>query len=315
MGALTPAVDPRGEPGGSALPWDLPALVGIEAFVALSEADGVETAALRLRIPPVVLARRVEALQRQLGTELFNHSSAGIELSAAGARYLAAIRVAFERLATATSELRQRGAVTPIVVSAPDYARQHWLEPLLPRLAEQFPDCRFECRAERAAVHDGLAAADLSICAGGSVGASLAGERLFPLYAFPVVAADRNEQPAHRLSFGFRDGDVWDAWRLRGGRLPLGDASQRDHQHATAAWRACAAGEGLSIGLWPWVQPWLDQGALRRLDDQMPIQVGEAYLVGRPRPSNQHRLSALHAWLRQALAGKARPLSLPAPIA
>ena len=76
-------------------------LRALQYFVTAAEAHSFTAAARRLEVSVPAIAKLITALERQLGTSLFDRSAQGIELTADGQAYLASCRPLLEQLAAA----------------------------------------------------------------------------------------------------------------------------------------------------------------------------------------------------------------------
>jgi LysR family glycine cleavage system transcriptional activator len=68
-----------------------PSLRSIAVFVAAGRALSFSAAAWTLSLTPSAVSRRIADLEHELGVALFRRFNRRIELTAAGARYLAAV--------------------------------------------------------------------------------------------------------------------------------------------------------------------------------------------------------------------------------
>ena len=73
------------------MPSRLPSLRAVAIFVAAGRALSFTAAAKTVNLTPSAVSRRIRALERELGTALFRRFNRRLELTAAGARYLAGV--------------------------------------------------------------------------------------------------------------------------------------------------------------------------------------------------------------------------------
>ena len=93
----------------------------IEAFVQVMEHGSIAAAALHAGVTPAMMGRRLDALEKRLGTQLVHRSTRRLALTEAGARFLDDCRQLLAQWAQAessVSEQRHR-ATGHLVVSAP----------------------------------------------------------------------------------------------------------------------------------------------------------------------------------------------------
>lgn len=111
----------------------LPPLTALEAFVQVARTGSVKAAAEELALSTPALSRRIQALERYLGTLLFDRKHQQIELNPDGRRLLAEIAPALDALGAAVEAMS--GPQRPMRVRLgvlPLFATQR----LMPRLGE-----------------------------------------------------------------------------------------------------------------------------------------------------------------------------------
>ena len=93
----------------------------IEAFVLVMEHGSLAAAALHAGITPVMMGRRIDALERRLGTQLIHRSTRRLVLTDQGAGFLDECRVLLAQWtqAEATVSAQKHRASGHLVVSAP----------------------------------------------------------------------------------------------------------------------------------------------------------------------------------------------------
>jgi DNA-binding transcriptional LysR family regulator len=121
--------------------WD-----ALQAFLAVARAGRVSAAAPRLEVEHTTVARRVAALEAQLGVPLFYRTTTGYLLTSHGQKALAQAE-AMERaaLALAARAREDSGAVAGRVriAMAPEFA-SHWLAPQLAAFRQEYPDIQLQ---------------------------------------------------------------------------------------------------------------------------------------------------------------------------
>ena len=116
----------------------------IEAFVAAVDTGSLAKAALRAQVTPVMIGRRIDALERRLGVRLMHRSTRRLALTEQGAVYLEHCRrlvADLDQVEAQINEGRQK-ATGHLVVSAPAaFGRKH-VAPHGPAFVAQNPEVR-----------------------------------------------------------------------------------------------------------------------------------------------------------------------------
>jgi DNA-binding transcriptional LysR family regulator len=76
----------------------------LRAFLVLAEELHFSRAAARVHLSQPALSQQIATLEKELGAKLFQRSTRRVQLTAAGAHFLAGVRPAIEILDRATSE-------------------------------------------------------------------------------------------------------------------------------------------------------------------------------------------------------------------
>lgn len=123
-------------------------LRALQYFVVAAEERSFSGAARRLEVSVPAIAKLVTALEREIGTALFERSSRGLALTADGQVYVDACRPLLEQLAAADAAIaatggRPRGT---LVLGAPPFIVQHWILPALPAFRALYPEIQIDHR-------------------------------------------------------------------------------------------------------------------------------------------------------------------------
>lgn len=123
-------------------------LRALEYFVAAAQTGSFSGAARTQGVTLAAVAKLISALEKDLGTALFDRTSRGITLTADGVLYLDACRPALEQITAAGDAVRvtkgrPRGTV---VVGAPPQLLRHCLIPSMPGFHALYPEIDIELR-------------------------------------------------------------------------------------------------------------------------------------------------------------------------
>lgn len=114
----------------------------VRVFLAVARAGQILGAARRLGLNHATVARHLDALEADLGTELVERRPAGCALTAAGERLVAAAERMEAEAIAAEAELAAGGAGVggTVRIGAPDGLGNYFLAPELARLTSRHPD-------------------------------------------------------------------------------------------------------------------------------------------------------------------------------
>lgn len=123
----------------------LPKLLGLQAFEATARLGSVSRAAAELYLTQGAVSRQLQALESQLGVQLFLRSKKRLLLTEAGSGYLHDVRGGLAVLEDATEALRSKQGQggTLRLATLPTFGAK-WLVPRLPRFHESHPHITLE---------------------------------------------------------------------------------------------------------------------------------------------------------------------------
>lgn len=152
----------------------------IEAFVSVVEKGSLARAALEQHITPVMLGRRIDALERRLGAKLMHRTTRHLTLTEQGTVYLEHCKKILDDLNQAEKIIaagRQK-ATGHLIVSAPAaFGRKH-VAPHAPAFLEANPEVRISFNLSDQVVDLVREGYDMSIRIGGAIDPSLVAVKL-----------------------------------------------------------------------------------------------------------------------------------------
>lgn len=254
----------------------------IETFVRVADAGSLAAAALAEGVSPVVLGRRIDALEKRLGVKLMYRSTRRLVVSEAGAAFLERCRGLLAEWEQAENELAAgRQAVSGhLIVSAPAaFGRMH-VAPHAPGFLADKPDLQVSFNLTDRVVELVREGYDLSIRIGGTVDPNFVAVKLatnrrvvcgtpdyFRKHGRPRTLDDLLEHNC--LAFNLQGGQNRGWYFRRGGKIitmRVGGNLDCNDGELLHRW----ASEGLGLG---WRSTWeiagqLETGALETvLDD------------------------------------------------
>jgi DNA-binding transcriptional LysR family regulator len=242
----------------------------------------MSAAARELSVSQPAVSQRLQQLEAHLGLALFDRSSRGLSLTAAGRDYREAVRVALDALEAAGAGLRSDADRRTVRILANFGFAQFWLMPRLTRLRAAFPHALLRLTTSDRDQDLADIDCDLAIRFGAGAWPGWTVEMLFAEEAFPVCA------PAYLAEHAaLRPGEVASGELLRENLLHMDEVSERWLTWST--WlkgcgevrptsrpsllynsyslllQAALAGEGIALGWRGLVDPFLASGALVQL--------------------------------------------------
>ncbi|SET20736.1 LysR family transcriptional regulator [Oceanicella actignis] len=238
----------------------LPPIALLAAFEATARAGSVTGAAEELDLTQSAVSRQIRALEARLQVALFARRGRRLELTPAGARYLAEVRRALGIIGRASQDLvaNPDGGVLNLAMLPTFGAR--WLAPRLPRFLQAHPGVTlnlatrlrpfdFAAEGHDAAIHFGpeeRLARDWP----GAEAAFLMHERVAPMCAPALAprarsaeALARGAAPLLRIATRPR---AWDDWLAAEGAPPPRPGGMTFDQFAALA-RAAMSGLGVAL--------------------------------------------------------------------
>jgi LysR family glycine cleavage system transcriptional activator len=261
-------------------------------------------AATTLGITVPAVSRRIQLLERHLGTRLFDRLPRGLALTPAGESYIADLGPAWDAVQAATASARAPSRRNALKVSVIPTFAVNWL---LPRLARHKP-AGMEIEIETLPdIVDLSARADLdcAIRLGRGPWAGTSSQTVLPVEAYPVaspafVAAHQLAGPEdlarHTLIGSNHQPDFWPEWFRLSGLAPV-DGPYASFDNLQLVYEAAANGLGIAIGLDPLVRPYLDNGRLVRLWPGNVMLSRSFHLVRPTRRDRDRSIDRFHDWL------------------
>jgi len=154
----------------------------IEAFVLVVDKGSLARAALEKGITPVMLGRRIDALEKRLGAKLMHRTTRHLSLTEQGSVFLEHCRQILgdiDRAERVVSEGRDKATGHLIVTAPASFGRKH-VAPYAPAFLKANPDVRISFNLSDQVVDMVREGYDLSIRIGGNIDQSLVAVKLYP---------------------------------------------------------------------------------------------------------------------------------------
>lgn len=257
-----------------------PSLDDLSVFLAVTEAGGFRTAALRLGLSPSTVSETITRLERRLGAPLLTRTTRSVMPTEAGRKLAARIAPLLSETRAALNDAvsSQEGVRGRLKLNVPGAVMVDILPPLIDRFLRVYPEVRIEVVVDDSLVDVTAADCDAGIRYGEHLAQDMIAAPIGPTVQRAALAAapsylDARGAPAHprdllehdciRTRFSSGALAAWEFERDGAAvsvdppaRLIVGTAGSR------AAIDLAIAGRGLILVFENWLQPHFDSGAL-----------------------------------------------------
>jgi len=278
-------------------------LRAVETFVAAARALSLTLAARELGLTTSAVSRRISELELDLGVDLFHRLNRRIELTPSGARYLASVGEAIDRIHAGSAALgADRARKVVRLACIPEFASA-WLMPRLARFRTVRPDIEVELSTGLDIDQPALGEANAGLFFGaghwpGLIAEPLVGVEVSPICAPQLAPANRRLTPEALDRFTLLSiapvFHLWEEWFAAAGLAGYRPAQVKVFDSVQVAYEAAAAGMGLALGGSCLADRWLEAGRLVPAFDRAPLRSSSGWhLVCRARDRDWAPLKAL----------------------
>lgn len=288
----------------------LPPLPSLRLFEAAGRLQSFKLAADELHLTPSAVSHGIVALERWLGTTLFERRTNGVVLTAAGKDYLAFVSEALAMIAVGTRRLpNARGHRRVSISVAPTFALR-WLVGRLGDFRARHPEIAIAVDTSQRQVGFPIDNVDLAIRMArapwpGLTSTCLFTERLVPVCAPGFLAQhakrrgglDLAKLPLLHVSTATED---WAAWLDAAGLAGIDLSAGLSFDTALMAAAAAAAGLGVAIGRRPLIDRDLTEGRLVEAAAPTLAATTGYWLVQPPEAESRPEVESFAAWLKRS---------------
>lgn len=290
--------------------WEVPPLELLPAFEAAARHLSFTKAAGELFITQSAVSRQIQALEENLGTQLFERRTRALLLTEAGQRYAQVAQTVLGELQEATQKLKGAAAARTVTVTTTPGFASLWLIPRLNGYLQGHPgvDVRISASYEAANLErDGV---DLAIRF--AAADAMAGERpLFREDVIPVCSPALASDPARPLR---EPADLgahvllhmvdaraswieWNIWLHAHGLRDLKPAGALHFNQYDQLVQAAANGQGVALGRLPLLRRMLRDKQLVAPFRKSVVSSRGYYLLRSSRAARNSDVVAFEDWL------------------
>ncbi|EKS71103.1 MULTISPECIES: LysR substrate-binding domain-containing protein [Caballeronia] len=246
----------------------LPPLNPTRAFEATGRLLSISKAADELAVTPAAVSRQVRTLEAYLGVDLFERVKGRLELTSAGARYLAELMPLFAALREATDSLRSSERRARVLkIRSPATFAVRWLIPRLASFHRLHENIDVQLTTSPAPLNFAREDIDAGIQLGDGKWPGLRVQRLIANELVPVAAPSRQVKARSQLQgetllHTLARPEDWTLW-LKAAGLPLsGRRREMRYETSLLAYQAAIEGHGVAIAQKALVRSELESGLL-----------------------------------------------------
>jgi LysR family transcriptional regulator, glycine cleavage system transcriptional activator len=239
------------------MPGKMPPLNALRAFEAAARLGSLKAAAQEASVTHGAISRHIRLLEDWIGAPLFLRHNRRLVLTELGQVYLGEIAPAFQRIARATDDARNRRRRKLLRVNALSTFTVRWLLPRLTDFRGRHPEIDVEVTTSNDAVDAAGEAADVTIRGGpdtiyGYITRVFLAEARQPVCS-PVLLeslplAEPRDLRAHTLLHTTNMVRLWDEWLALAGVPGLEAAGSLVLDHFYLAVEAAVGGLGVAMG-------------------------------------------------------------------
>jgi DNA-binding transcriptional LysR family regulator len=286
---------------------NLPALALLVAFETVARRRSFALAASELNVTASAVSHQIARLETFLDVRLFDRTTAGVRLNAAGDAYLQRVSAALAALRAASQDVKQGAAVSLYVHSAPSFASL-WLMPRLANFANAHPEIALSLSASH--THSDFASGliDLDIRYGtprwpGLETEALFSEKVLPLASPLLINRVSCARTQDILKMPLIQSTVsivqWPDWLLSQNVSEAPDAYALRFDRAQLSLDAAVQGLGVALESSTIAASWIRSGHLIPVfDEACAIPVQGHYMVYPQRHAKREQVRAFIDWLR-----------------
>ncbi len=294
----------------------LPPLPALRSFEAAARYQSFKLAADELFVTPSAIGHQVKHLEDHLGTRLFHRMNRKLQLTDAGAVYLARIRKVFDQIDEASRDVAELGSSERLTLAFPPSLLATWMIPRLTQFMERHPAIQLRFLDTLRHVDFANEQIDAAIWYGFQDWPDLHTDHLFEEHLLPVCSPQllRGQHALRRLQdlqhhpliHTERRLVKWGMVLRAAGCLDIDAGRGLRFLHSIQSLRAAAEGMGVALAERLGVADDVSAGRLV-VPFELPVQIRPApsyYFVCPRRGLTMPRVQAARQWLVEELVPK-----------
>jgi len=287
----------------------LPSTRTLKAFQLAARSGSFKTAASQLFLTPSAVSHQVKGLEEDLGVQLFRRGVRELTLTEAGVSYLAEMDILFERLESATRDLRTRFVRGSLRLRVAPFFANEFLLPRIARLHLAQPQVDLHIDTDGGTeVHP--KEADVSIVLGSGSWDGLTSHRLLAQTYVPACAPALlaggpmrtiEELNAHTLLEHEAHQDAWRRWADSAGMPEPRPRNRIRFDSMISMVQAAERSAGIALVPAPLTLEKFRTNSLARPFRHELATTDSYFLLHRPDADSRPEVSAFRRWILEEL--------------
>lgn len=274
----------------------------LKSFEAAARHMSFKLAAEELFVTPTAISHQVKTLEAQLDCRLFERKTRHIELTLQGHELFTSLRRCFDEIDDSIQRLRSQRSREVVTLGLGPIIGTRWLAPRLGDFWEQHREIDLRLHHSAFPMQRSIDQFDLAIAWGDGHWPGMVVKKFIDIEVTPVLAPGLKQPSQARELLELpliheRDRRGWRQWFASAGIDQGDDSLGTVIDDANLVLQAALDGQGVALGILPFVEEDLLSGKLRRPFD-LAIDPGQAYyLIYRKTSLVKPAVDALRQWL------------------
>ena len=281
----------------------------LKSFESAARNMSFKLAAEELHVTPTAISHQVKSLEQQLDCRLFVRKTRQVQLTAEGQELFATLKKAFDEIDDTASRVKSRRARDVVTLGLGPIIGTRWLAPRLGDFWSRHRDIDLRLHHSAFPMRESIDHFDLAIAWGDGHWPGMQVTPFISIRVTPVLAPGTPipAQASELLDYALiheRDRQGWRQWFHSAGVEQTDDGIGTVIDDANLVLQTALDGQGVALGILPFVEEELQAGRLLRPFD-LAIDPGQAYyLIHRKNSRDKASVNVVRDWLLGQIAGR-----------
>ncbi len=291
----------------------IPPFQSLIAFEAAARLLSFKDAADELFLTPPAMTYRIKELESMLGLALFNRTTRGVELTEVGKQYYFDISKTLFDIQTATKNTMTSQQSKPLKVQMLPFMATEIVIPELSNFYEKYPDIDIQIDTKYSMANFQTEDVDVAIRFGSGKWDDLICEKIMPVSVSIVCSEQYAEEHQIKsledinqctLICLANDKYNWEVFAKQAGLKTIKPQRELHFNDYTLCLRAAENHSGLTIGVFPLIDQWLNSRRLICPID-LSLDMQQAYYFAYQEKSDKvDKIQIFYTWLTEILVSK-----------